>query len=56
MNNEQKLVIELVKKGDNILITGSAGVGKSFVLKEIVHICRSNNISIAITSSTGTSA
>lgn len=56
MNAEQKLVLELVKKGDNILITGSAGVGKSFVLKEIVQLCRSNNISVGITSSTGTSA
>jgi len=56
MNPEQKLVLEFVKKGVNILITGSAGVGKSFVLKEIVNICRSNHITIAITSSTGTSA
>lgn len=36
MNEDQKLAFDLVKSGKNIFITGSAGTGKSFVLKEII--------------------
>jgi ATP-dependent DNA helicase PIF1 len=35
MNPEQKLALEDVQKGQNIFITGGAGVGKSYLVKEI---------------------
>src|SRR5690606_23023975 len=37
MNEEQELAFSLVKQGKNVFITGSAGTGKSFVLKEIIE-------------------
>lgn len=33
-SEEQKEVLEQVKKGGNVFFTGSAGVGKSFLLNE----------------------
>ena len=35
MNSEQQLALEDVQKGHNIFITGGAGVGKSYLVKEI---------------------
>ena len=35
-SEEQKEVLEQVKKGGNVFFTGSAGVGKSFLLHEYV--------------------
>jgi ATP-dependent DNA helicase PIF1 len=52
MNEEQRNVLEHVKRGKNLLLTGAAGTGKSFTLKEIIKVCRN----IAVTSSTGISA
>lgn len=56
MNDEQKRVLDFVKTGKNILIVGAAGTGKSFTLKEIVKWARARMLSVAVTSSTGTSA
>ena len=36
MNQEQQLALEAVLKGENIFITGGAGVGKSYLVNEIV--------------------
>ncbi len=35
-NKEQRAVIDAVKKGENVFITGGGGTGKSFVVKKIV--------------------
>lgn len=56
LSPEQNKVIEDVLLGKNILLLGSAGVGKSFVIKHITKLCKEKNISIGITSSTGCSA
>jgi len=37
LNEKQKEAVELVKQGHNILLTGSAGTGKSFTLKTIIN-------------------
>jgi len=37
-SSEQKEVLEEVKKGGNVFFTGSAGVGKSFLLHEYAHL------------------
>lgn len=56
LSPEQNKVIENVLLGKNILLLGSAGVGKSLVIKHITKLCKEKNISIGITSSTGCSA
>lgn len=37
LNAEQHKAIELIEKGENVFLTGSAGTGKSFLLKYIIH-------------------
>ena len=36
LSSEQKKVLELVKSGESIFFTGSAGTGKSYLLKKII--------------------
>lgn len=55
MNDEQLLIFEEVKLGKNILISGAAGCGKSYTLKEIIKWA-SEIKNIGITASTGSSA
>jgi ATP-dependent DNA helicase PIF1 len=56
MNDEQRRILDFMKTGKNVFMTGAAGTGKSFTLKEIVKWAHSRGTSIAVTSSTGTSA
>jgi len=56
MNSKQQIGFDYYKDGKNIFITGSGGVGKSFLLDTIIKDCKKYNINIGITSSTGVSA
>lgn len=56
LNDEQLLCYNLAKSKKNLLITGSAGTGKSTVLKAIINYYKRNNINIGITASTGIAA
>ena len=57
MNTEQQAAFEMVTKHKhNIFLTGPAGTGKSYTIKEIVTWAKSNGKLIGVTSSTGTSA
>jgi phosphate starvation-inducible protein PhoH len=54
----QKHIFEKVMKGQSVFITGSAGTGKSFLLRKIIHqlkqVYKSNfEECVAITASTG---
>jgi len=55
---EQRNILELVSKGKNVFFTGSAGVGKSFVLEKICQLFQSQGrkqfIDFFVTASTGT--
>jgi ATP-dependent DNA helicase PIF1 len=53
MNPEQQLALEDVSKGHNIFITGGAGVGKSYLVNEIV---KSTNKKIGVCAMTGCAA
>jgi ATP-dependent DNA helicase PIF1 len=53
MNPEQQHALEAVSKGQNIFITGGAGVGKSYLVNEIV---KSTKKSIGVCAMTGCAA
>jgi hypothetical protein len=57
---EQKLILDLVKEGKNVFFTGSAGVGKSFVLKQMCEMFKHKGLKkfqdFFITASTGIAA
>lgn len=57
LSEEQQQVANLVLKGHNIFYTGSAGTGKSFLLKHIVKILNQKfGTGVAVTASTGLAA
>lgn len=55
-SQEQRAVLERVQQGGNVFFTGSAGVGKSFLLKEIVRLLESKRINFRVTATTGIAA
>lgn len=55
-SSEQLAVLERVQQGDNVFFTGSAGVGKSFLLKEITRLLKSQRKDFKVTATTGIAA
>ena len=56
MSKSQKHVLRLVDEGKNVFFTGSAGVGKSFVIEEIRKLVEGKGLKLCTTSYTGTAA
>ena len=58
LSKEQEYVIELAKKGHNIFYTGSAGTGKSVLLREMIKVLKKKYgyEKVAVTASTGLAA
>lgn len=56
MNSKQKEAMASVASGDNILLTGAAGTGKSYTIAHILKWSRSNRKNIGITAATGLAA
>ncbi|VUG19789.1 DEBR0S5_12046g1_1 [Brettanomyces bruxellensis] len=58
LSEEQNAVIELARLGYNIFYTGSAGTGKSLLLKSLIKALRKQHSegSVAVTASTGLAA
>jgi len=56
LNNKQLIAVEQTIKGENILITGPAGTGKSYTIKFIIELLKANNKNIGLTATTGTAA
>lgn len=63
LTEEQSRVLELVRRGDNVFFTGSAGTGKSFLLETIVRELRGRcgsdaafRAQVAVTATTGIAA
>ena len=56
MNEKQLEALNVVKTGQNLFLTGSAGTGKSFTLKSIVNYLENNSINFGLTALTGCAA
>ena len=56
LNEEQNHALKCVIDGHSILLTGSAGTGKSYTIKYIIEYLNNANKKYAITASTGTAA
>ena len=53
LNDEQSLVFEKYKKGENVFLTGPGGTGKSFLIKKIVNHAEENERNIQVCALTG---
>lgn len=56
LSSEQQAVLSRVMTGQNVLFTGSAGTGKSVLIREIIKWCRGHGVRLAVTASTGIAA
>jgi ATP-dependent DNA helicase PIF1 len=56
LNEEQNHALKCVMDGHSILLTGSAGTGKSYTIKYVIEYLNNANKKYAITASTGTAA
>ena len=52
----QQQALAILKMGKNVFLTGAAGSGKTYVLNAYIKYLRENDISVAITASTGIAA
>lgn len=56
LSDTQQLVVDLVETGSNVLMLGSAGCGKSTVIKQLRQHQEAKNKHVYVTSTTGISA
>lgn len=58
LSNEQEYVLQLAKQGCSLFFTGSAGTGKSVLLKSIIKVFKQQFLpgEVAVTASTGLAA
>lgn len=56
MNPEQQDAFQKVLDGENVFVSGSAGVGKSYLVEHIKEWAHKNNVNIAVTATTGNAA
>jgi len=52
----QSQALDILKMGKNVFLTGAAGSGKTYVLREYISFLRKHHIEVAITASTGIAA
>ena len=55
LNEQQKIALEYAQKGHNFILQGSAGTGKTFLIKSIYENLTKNKKSVAILCTTGIS-
>ena len=51
MNQTQ--AFKILKSGENVFLTGSAGTGKTFLLNKFIQYLKDEKIKVGITASTG---
>lgn len=53
---EQNVAFSLLKTGQNVYLTGSAGTGKTYLINQYIQYLRERDVPLAITASTGIAA
>ncbi|MEQ8470888.1 MAG: AAA family ATPase [Marinoscillum sp.] len=53
---EQETALSILKTGQNVYLTGSAGTGKTYLLNQYIEYLRVREVTVAITASTGIAA
>jgi GTPase SAR1 family protein len=53
---DQSTALNILKSGQNVFLTGSAGTGKTYVINQYVQYLREREVPLAITASTGIAA
>ncbi len=53
---KQDKALDILKAGQNVFLTGSAGTGKTYVLNQYIDYLKARKVSIAVTASTGIAA
>ena len=53
---KQETALKLLKAGENVFLTGSAGAGKTYTLNQYIRYLKSRKVPVAITASTGIAA
>lgn len=53
---KQKTALDILKLGHNVFLTGPAGSGKTFLLKQYIEFLKKKGIGVAVTASTGIAA
>ncbi|MCF7820788.1 MAG: AAA family ATPase [Candidatus Pacebacteria bacterium] len=53
---KQNKVLEILKAGHNVFLTGPAGSGKTFLLNKYIKYLKENKVGVAVTASTGIAA
>ena len=52
----QSSALNILKTGQNVFLTGSAGSGKTYTLNQYIHYLRARRVPVAVTASTGIAA
>ncbi|MDM1758855.1 MULTISPECIES: AAA family ATPase [unclassified Acinetobacter] len=53
---KQETALKLMKTGENVFLTGSAGAGKTYTLNQYINYLKARKVPVAITASTGIAA
>ena len=53
---KQETALKLLKAGENVFLTGSAGAGKTYTLNQYIQYLKARKVPVAITASTGIAA
>jgi len=53
---DQDQALKILKNGDNVFLTGSAGSGKTYLLNKFIKHLRDQSVSVGVTASTGIAA
>jgi len=53
---KHETAIDILKLGHNVFLTGPAGSGKTYLLKQYIDYLKKNGIGVAVTASTGIAA
>jgi len=53
---KQKTALDILKLGHNVFLTGPAGSGKTYLLKQYIEYLKKNGVGVAVTASTGIAA